>query len=236
MSPADGEVAVNVNPTITWSPGIGTVPTGYNVFFGTQGNLTLVSANQPGASFTPSTQLELNTVYCYQIVALNANGEATGCATNCFTTNEFAVYQINEGPEIIACTGTWTDAGGPTANYLNNENYTQTLTPSTPNSFMQVTFNSFATELNYDGLLIYDGPDNTFPLIPSGLPVGLNAVTCPANSWYGTTSPGVVTSTHPSGSLTFAFRSDISGNPAGWNANLACVPQGDPCLDPLTIQ
>ena len=235
-SPADGAVSVNVNPTITWSPGIGTVPTGYNVFFGTQGNLTLVSANQPGASFTPSTQLELNTVYCYQIVALNANGEATGCATNCFTTNEFAIYQINQGASITACSGIWTDAGGPSANYLNNENYTQTITPSTPNSFIQVTFNSFATEANYDGLLIYDGPDNTFPLIPSGLPVGLNAVTCPANSWYGTTSPGVVTSTHPSGSLTFAFRSDISGNPAGWNANLACVPQGDPCLDPLTIQ
>lgn len=234
-SPADGAVSVNVNPTITWSPGIGTVPTGYNVFFGTQGNLTLVSANQPVASFTPSTQLELNTVYCYQIVALNANGEATGCATNCFTTNEFAIYQINQGASITACSGIWTDAGGPSANYLNNENYTQTITPSTPNSYIQVTFNSFATEANYDGLLIYDGPDNTFPLIPSGLPVGLNAVTCPANSWYGTTSPGVVTSTHPSGSLTFAFRSDISGTPAGWDANLACVPQGDPCLDPLTI-
>ncbi len=234
--PLDGTIEVSVNTSISWTPGPGNLPTGYNVFFGTQGNLILVSPNQTGTSYTPTGPLALNTVYCYQIVALNANGEATGCLTNCFTTNEFAVYQINEGPEIIACTGTWTDAGGPTANYLNNENYTQTITPSTPNSFIQVTFNSFATELNYDGLLIYDGPDNTFPLIPSGLPAGLNAVTCPANSWYGTTSPGVVTSTHPSGSLTFAFRSDISGAPAGWNANLACVPQGDPCLDPLTIQ
>jgi hypothetical protein len=235
VSPADGSVSVDVNPTITWSPGIGTIPTGYNVFFGTQGNLTLVSSNQDTASYTPSSQLELNTVYCYQIVAVNANGEATGCATNCFTTNEFMVYTIDQAPEIVACSGIWTDAGGPNSNYSNDENYTQTLTPSTPNSFMQVTFNSFETEEDYDGLLIYDGPDNTWPLIPSGLAVGANAVTAPANSWYGTTSPGVITSTHPSGSLTFAFRSDVSGTPAGWNANLACVPQGDPCLDPLEI-
>jgi hypothetical protein len=235
MSPADGEVAVNVNPTITWSQGLGAPATSYNVFFGTQGNLTLVSANQTGTSYTPPTQLQLNTVYCYQIVAVNANGEATGCVTNCFTTNEFVIYTIDQAPEIVACSGLWSDSGSPIGDYGAGENFTQTLTPSSPNSFMQVTFNSFETELGYDGLLIYDGPDNTWPLIPSGLAAGFNPVTAPADSWRGTNSPGVITSTHPSGSLTFVFTSDGSVQLPGWDANLACVPQSDPCLIPLSI-
>jgi hypothetical protein len=80
--PLDGTIEVSVNTSISWTAGPGNLPTGYNVFFGTQGNLILVSPNQTGTSYTPAGPLALNTVYCYQIVALNANGEATGCLTN----------------------------------------------------------------------------------------------------------------------------------------------------------
>jgi hypothetical protein len=70
--------------------------------------------------------------------------------------------------------------------------------------------------------MIYNGRDITQPLIPSGLPVGLNATTAPANSYYGTTSPGVVSSTAADGSLTFVFKSDVTDVSSGWEATISC--------------
>lgn len=79
----------------------------------------------------------------------------------------------------VACTDTIWDMGGPARNYYNNEDYVTTIAP-TGATQVSLTFSQFSMELNYDSLYIYDGPDDTYPLI---------------GAYTGTNSPGTVTST-----------------------------------------
>jgi hypothetical protein len=71
----------------------------------------------------------------------------------------------NGSNSFTTCSGTFYDSGGAAGNYQNNENGTVTFFPSTPNSVLQITFTSFDTEDNYDGLMIYNGPTTFSPLI-----------------------------------------------------------------------
>lgn len=121
------------------------------------------------------------------------------------------------------CNGLFYDSGGLTNNYLSSEVYTYTIYPSAANSSVQVNFTNFNTEDLYDGLMIYNGPSTSSPLISSGLGIGTNATTCPAGSWRGTGSPGIVTSSDPSGALTFVFRSDGIVVSTGWEATITCI-------------
>lgn len=130
---------------------------------------------------------------------------------------------MNNNNDETTCSAVFYDSGGSGAAYGNNENFTKTIYPDAANSLVQVVFNSFNTESNWDGLLIYNGPNTASPLIASGLPAGFNAATCPANSWYGANSPGIVTSTDVTGALTFVWATDGSGTPAGWDATVGCI-------------
>ncbi len=128
------------------------------------------------------------------------------------------------------CGGNFIDFGGPTANYPNNENRTWTITPTNPNEVVTVTFTTFNTEANFDALYVYDGPSTASPLISSGNPAG----TVPgglAGGYWGTAIPGPFTSSHPSGALTFVFRSDGVTNREGWTANVTCST----CPPPLRV-
>src|SRR5690606_17003129 len=51
-----------------------------------------------------------------------------------------------------ACGDSFYDTGGVSANYGNDENYTITINPDTAGGVVSVTFSSFDTEPNYDGL------------------------------------------------------------------------------------
>lgn len=64
-------------------------------------------------------------------------------------------------------------------------------------------------------------PIATYPLIDSGNGPTPNF---PAGGYYGQTIPGPFTSTHPSGALTFVFRSDFGVTRAGWEADIVCGP------------
>ncbi len=96
---------------------------------------------------------------------------------------------------------------GPTGNYLDNENFTETFYPSTPNSMIKFTFNTFNTEANFDYLYIYNGISTAAPLI---------------GTYHGTTGPGIVTASNAAGALTFRFTSDGSVVYAGWSASISC--------------
>lgn len=111
------------------------------------------------------------------------------------------------------------DSGGAAAAYVDNEDGTITFTA--PGKQVKAVFSSFSTESGWDGLSIHDGNSTGAPLKPSGLAAGFNALTCPADSYYGTTSPGTVIST--SGSLTFHFTSDFIITRPGWAATVTCV-------------
>ena len=124
---------------------------------------------------------------------------------------------------ITSCNANFFDSGGPAGQYAISENYTYTFYPSAGN-LISVAFSSFATENGYDGLSIYDGPSAASPLLPSALPAGTNATTAPAGSYYGTTSPGTVTASNPTGALTFVFTSDGTVVDNGWAATITCTP------------
>jgi len=142
------------------------------------------------------------------------------------TTGNTLIPALSNCAQTIDC-GTsynFTDAGGTSDTYNLNSDYTITFTPSVGTSKVQMVFNTFNTQNGNDGMVIYDGPTAASPIIPSGLPAGANATNCPADSFYGTTSPGTVTSSGASGAITIRFRSDAtlnSTNP-GWAASVNC--------------
>lgn len=133
-------------------------------------------------------------------------------------------WQAAASRTITTCGGLFYDSGGPTGNYANNQDYTYTFLPATVGEKVRINFTAFATEASWDGMMIYDGPNTTSPLISSGKPAG-SAV--PAGAWHGENaadSPGQLTSSHPTGAITIRFTSDGSNVRAGWIAELSCVP------------
>lgn len=121
------------------------------------------------------------------------------------------------------CSATFYDSGGSGSSYSNSDSRTYTFYPASVSNKIKVVFTAFSTENNYDGLMIYNGPNTSSPLISSGLGAGSNSTTCPAGSFRGSTSPGTITSSAADGSLTFVFKSDGSTTSSGWAANVTCV-------------
>ncbi|MFD2787788.1 CARDB domain-containing protein [Hymenobacter rubripertinctus] len=107
---------------------------------------------------------------------------------------------------ITTCNTTVYDHGGPN-NYANYANGTLVIHPATAGSKVQLGFNSFQLDGGGDRLSVYDGPTTSAPLIGS----------------YSYTSPGVITATSSSGSLTLVFTSDGYGNYAGFEAVVSCL-------------
>jgi len=131
------------------------------------------------------------------------------------------------------CGGVFTDLGGANVNYPNNADSTVTICPTNPGEIVTVTFTSFNTEANWDGLYVFDGNSITAPQIasangPGNVPGGI------PGSYWGTEIPGPFTSTSPDGCLTFRFRSDGSFNNPGWVANVTCSP-APTCLRPSPV-
>ena len=119
---------------------------------------------------------------------------------------------------VTTCSGTFYDPGG-TGKYGNNLDYTMTFYPASANSNLRFAFTSFAledeTNCNYDYLKIFNGSTTGAPLI--GKYCG-----------SGTNSPGTVTASNETGSLTFVFHSDEAVNAQGWVATISCVSQTYP--------
>ena len=144
----------------------------------------------------------------------------TLCANN--TVSSWVAYNFTTLPlPTPACGGTFTDNGGPTATYFANTDATVTIYPTVAGEFVTVDFLTFDTEISYDGLYIYNGNSINAPQISSGNGAGSIPGGLPGAFW-GTASPGTITSTAADGSLTFRFRSDSGVNRNGWTANVVC--------------
>ncbi len=117
------------------------------------------------------------------------------------------------------------DTGGASADYSSSETETTVISPTNSGDVVTVTFTSFDVESGWDGLMIYDGPDTSAPLIDSGSTN--NRTACPNGAWTGTGAyapSAAFMSTHSSGSLTFVFTSDGSVTKSGWDATVSCGP------------
>ncbi len=176
------------------------------------------------------------------------NGSTDNCAIDTMTVSPNTFTNANGGINTVTltvtdtsgnvstCTATvnvpyscgsiFTDTGGATANYTNGENETWVFVPDNPGEFVQIVFSEFNTEFRFDGIMIHNGPDITFPIIDSGS-TGLFAL--PNGAWTGLQgnpsqfAPTVITSTDVSGALTIVFTSDGSVTRSGWEATIDCV-------------
>jgi hypothetical protein len=88
--PEDGETDVNTEVDLSWSGGDpnqwnpqDTVT--YDVYFGTNGSLQLVSSNQSATNYVPGS-LDVETSYYWQIIAWDDHGTVTGGPIWHFTT------------------------------------------------------------------------------------------------------------------------------------------------------
>lgn len=117
---------------------------------------------------------------------------------------------------VVPCTDTIYDMGGPSRNYYDGETYTYTIAPNGA-SKVNLNFSSFASELNFDSLWLYDGSSTAAPLI---------------GRYTGTTSPGNVTSTGPT--ITMRWKSDNATNTTGFYAIWNCISAPPDVTAPTT--
>ncbi|GEP50703.1 hypothetical protein FNO01nite_13750 [Flavobacterium noncentrifugens] len=153
-----------------------------------------------GTTFTFGT---LNSYTNYDVYVKSA------CANNIWSD---AVKKETETLINHCVDGVFFDSGGANGNYSNGEYKTTVMTPINPGEKVSVTFTSFALEDQSDRLYIYNGPDATYPFIGPD-----------QYGFTGNNNPGTVTSTDPSGTLTFIFYSDGLNTAAGWNATVSCA-------------
>lgn len=145
--------------------------------------------------------LNPNTYYVIRVRPLCTTGGAIATGRD----------QIFATDAVDFCANTpFTDTGGASSNYTNNQLWTRTMLPSNPGLKIRVTFTSFNLEADYDYLYIYNGPNEFFPDLTLG---GLT----------GTTLPPPFNSTDASGALTFKFYSDQGVVASGWNATISCT-------------
>ena len=145
---------------------------------------------------------------------------------------QFVTTYIAEDP--TCSNGIFVDSGGANANHSNNENIIYTICPDNPGEIVTVYFTSFDLENQgdgcFDGLTIYDGPDDEIEDYRI-LPPGGDTMWC----WERTDSPSgsgdlqgmTITSTHETGCLTFHFTSDGSVTNDGWEAIITCNTLSD---------
>ena len=130
----------------------------------------------------------------------------------CFGNGVFAQYTMSS-LTVFDCEGTLTDSEANTSNagwYAHNENYSFTICPAGALS-ITINFSFFETEIQNDYVIIYDGPDNTYPIL-SGPYSGINL------------PPQIVSS----GCVTIDFISDVNvaaeGFELSWRSQIS-VPQ-----------
>jgi hypothetical protein len=119
--------------------------------------------------------------------------------------------KFTTSPDILHADTVY-DSGGPAFDYYNNEAYAYTLIVP-ENNHVHLLFLSLNLEESYDTLWVFDGPDDTFPMI---------------GFYSGDTTPPLLTS---SGNvMTLKFYSDGATTEEGWVAvyDTAALTPGKP--------
>ena len=229
---ADGQT-VNINAQLTALEGIDADFTAdaNNVFIGGTVHFT---DNSWGAQInswswefeggTPATSTDRNPSVTYnqvgqfgvRLTVTNAAGDSnTKYMPNYISVVE--AYNMQNGT-ITTCDALFYDSGGPDNNYNINENYTLTFMPSRPGAMIQVEFQSFYIENNWDFLYVYNGTSTSAPSL---------------GTFTGSSLPGTLIATNEEGALTFNFTSDYGVNETGWRAVIQCIGGAD---DPLVVE
>jgi hypothetical protein len=225
-----GATATNITTNsadLSWTASVSNPANGYDWEVRTSGaagsgatGLAASGSTAAGVTTANAGGLSSNTSYSLYVRANCGVGDQSfWTSASTFTTG-------------AACGDDFTDTGGPTAPYGNNENWVKTYCRSTPGDQVRVLFSSFNTEANYDKLFIFNGPNTAAPKFASANGNGFDNTTYGAGGWWGDLTnalPGPFTSSNASGCLTFAFVSDGSGTRAGWTATTTCITPNNTC-------
>ncbi len=151
------------------------------------------------------------TFYDSYLGSLQAAADLYGNPSAQYTAVDDAWYAVGIGNDpvnfcsgttsLTAATGTFTDGSGASNQYANNADCSWLIQPPGASS-ITLSFTDFDTEFGYDGIIVYDGPDASSPVL---------------GEFTGTTIPAPVTST--GGSMFVLFLSDEALRADGWTAN-----------------
>lgn len=175
----------------------------------------LTTSNVPPASgtFTSATSIENTNLISGQnyFFYVRAN-----CGGSNFST--WAVYNFKHK---YICSGNNFDSGGSGGNYSDREDFIDVICPSTSDSAVKLTFNSFNVEATWDAVYIHNGKSINDAIFPSNNPA--TQAGFPAGGYYGTNIIGPFTSTDSTGCLTIHLLTDDSDTRAGWSVAASCV-------------
>ena len=157
-------------------------------------------------SQNPNVTYNEEGTYGVRLTVTNADGDSdTKYMPNYISV--VSAYNMQNGT-VTTCDAMFYDDGGPNANYTDNKDYTMTFLPESEGGIIEVEFQSFELENNWDFLYVYDGT---------------SASSTQIGQYTGTTGPGIVTATNAEGALTFRFTSDVNTNKFGWVAQVRCL-------------
>ncbi|ASW73400.1 zinc metalloprotease [Chryseobacterium piperi] len=192
-------------------------------------NISNVTVNAANASITDA----VSTSWKYKLTTMDGTVVTSGNTTtqnlNLTNLQPATYYKLLVGSscsgsnayqrsQIFLTDADWcgdalfTDTGGTTGSYGDNETIVKTFYPNS-GSALTLNFTELALEEDYDYLYIYNGPSTTSPLFANG-------------TLTGNTLPGPFTSTHSSGAITVRFVSDPGVTEDGWKANFSCAVLG----------
>jgi hypothetical protein len=175
----------------------GSVTDMYHVVYeGPCGSLTELYCRD--ADNSTASGLTIGNTYYVRVYTYTSTGGQNTTFDMCITSDP---------PPVTACSGNFYDTGGAGGSYSNNEYYTQTFCSSVGGQCLVMTFSSFSTESSYDELTIYNGADDSSPII---------------GTYSGNSLPNGGTITANSGCLTIAWDSDGSTPGTGWAASISC--------------
>ncbi len=197
LTPADLALTSSTPNSADLSWTAGATETAWNIEYGAEGFAQGAGTTDSATTTTYSlTGLSSNTNYDFYIQSDCGDSTSSWVGPFEFTTNP-------------GCGDTLFDSGGATGDYSSNDLTTVTVYPDNAGNLVTFTFLNFETEANYDFLTVYDGPDITSNEL---------------GSFSGSTIPDPITSSHPTGALTFVFDSDGSVNDPGYEILISCSP------------
>ncbi|MBU4537953.1 MAG: M12 family metallo-peptidase [Weeksellaceae bacterium] len=156
------------------------------------------------------------------------SGVSSSKVLNFTNLNEGTYYNVSVGTEcsgpqayayeqLILTDANWcsgiqfTDPGGASANYGDNQIITKTFYPANASDKLKLTFTEFDTESGFDFMNVYNGPTTGSPRFANGTQLS------------GNTIPGPFQSTHATGAITVRFISDGGVSGTGWNSTFDCL-------------
>lgn len=151
------------------------------------------------------------TYYDAYLGSLQAAEDLFGNPSTQYTAVREAWYAVGIGndpynfcsgtTELTEATGTFSDGSG-SAEYGVNANCKWVIAPPGATR-ISLNFTAFDTEDEFDTVFVYDGPDETHPILMT---------------WYGNTLPPTINTTDGAGAMCVVFKSDESITSQGWSA------------------